>query len=63
MLSLAAENGVTMEARWFGDGDSFMEEMGRNQYMDVVYYPEINEYNGNRSIQIVIRQYRFPEIP
>ena len=54
---------MTMEARWVGDGDSFMEEMGRNQYMDVVYYPEINEYNGNRSIQIVIRQYRFPEIP
>lgn len=59
MLTLATESGYTVEARWFGDGDQFMKEKGESQYMDMVYYPEINEYNGNRSIQAVVRQYRF----
>ncbi len=63
MLSLAEESGYVMEARWFGDGDAFMEEMGNRRVMDVIYYPEINEYNGRRSLQIIIRQYRFPESP
>ncbi|MDO4330171.1 MAG: single-stranded-DNA-specific exonuclease RecJ [Lachnospiraceae bacterium] len=59
MLSLVTESGLPMEARWFGDGDGFMEEMGGSRFMDVIYYPEINEYNGRRSIQAVLRQYRF----
>lgn len=59
MLSLVTESGFPMEARWFGDGDGFMEEMGGSRFMDVIYYPEINEYNGRRSIQAVLRQYRF----
>ena len=59
MLSLVTESGFAMEARWFGDGDAFLEEMGADRYMDVIYYPEINEYNGRRSLQIVVRQYRF----
>ncbi len=33
---------------------------GQNQMiMDVCYYPEINEWRGNRSIQMIIRNYRF----
>lgn len=63
MLSLASESGCVMEARWFGDGDGFMEEMGSRRLMDVIYYPEINVYNGRKSIQMVIRHYRFPEFP
>ena len=63
MLSLASESGCVMEARWFGEGDRFMEEMGTSRVMDVVYYPEINVYNGRNSIQVVIRHYRFPEFP
>ena len=63
MLSLASESGCVMEARWFGEGDRFMEEMGTSRVMDVVYYPEINVYNGRKSIQMVIRHYRFPEFP
>ncbi len=59
MLTLVTDSGCAMEARWFGDGDAFMEEKGKSQFMDVVYYPEINAYNGNRSIQIIVRQYRF----
>ena len=29
----------------------------------LIYYPEINVYNGRKSIQMVIRHYRFPEFP
>lgn len=59
MLSLVTDSGFPVEARWFGDGDGFLEEMGSSRFMDVIYYPEINEYNGRRSIQAVLRQYRF----
>lgn len=59
MLSLASDSGTVMEARWFGEGDRFMEEMGDCSFMDAIYYPEINEYNGRRSIQVMIKQYRF----
>jgi single-stranded-DNA-specific exonuclease len=36
-----------------------MEEMGAKREMDVIYYPDINEYNGNRTIQMVVKEYRF----
>lgn len=62
MLTLITESGFSMEARWFGDGDEFMKEKGSSQYMDVIYYPEINEYNGKRSLQVILRQYRFEGI-
>lgn len=59
MLSLMTESGFLMEARWFGEGDAFMEEMGGCRHMDVIYYPEINEYNGRRTMQIILKEYRF----
>lgn len=59
MLTLVTESGFSMEARWFGDGDGFMEEKGNSQFMDVIYYPEINEYNGRKNLQVILRQYRF----
>lgn len=59
MLMLVTDSGFGMEAKWFGNGDEFLEEMGGKRYMDIIYYPEINFYNGRKSIQIVIRQYRF----
>ena len=59
MLSLVTESGFLMEARWFGEGDKFMEEMGGCRHIDVIYYPEINEYNGRRTMQIILREYRF----
>ena len=58
-LFLVTENGFPMDGIWFGPGDEFMEQMGSARHMDVVYYPDINEYNGNRSLQIVVRNFRF----
>ncbi|MDF2886121.1 MAG: single-stranded-DNA-specific exonuclease RecJ [Lacrimispora sp.] len=57
-FSLATKNGTPMDGLLFGDGDSFVEELGNSRCLDVVYYPAVNEYNGNKSLQIVIRNYR-----
>ena len=64
-----------MEAIYFGDTNLFFQDMetacSREQTerlrrglsspvrMDVTYYPEINEWRGQRTIQIVIKNYRF----
>lgn len=58
-LSLVTEQGFAMDAMVFCDGDGFIEEQGGRRKIDAVYYPVVNEYNGNRSLQIVIKEYRF----
>lgn len=58
-LSLVTETGFPMDGIWFGDGDAFMDEMGDSRHLDVVYYPDINEYNGNRSLQIIVKNCQF----
>lgn len=57
-LSLVTEQGFAMDGMLFTEGDRFMEEMDGKNGIDVVYYPDINEYNGNRTLQIVIREYK-----
>lgn len=58
-LSLVTEQGFAMDGMLFTEGDRFLEEMGDRRKISVIYYPDVNEYNGNRSMQIVIREYRF----
>ncbi len=58
-LSVITPAGTPMEAMVFTDGDAFMEEMGASRGMDAIYYPTINEYNGNRTIQAVVKEWRF----
>lgn len=60
-LSLVSEDGTAMDGMVFGKGDAFVEEMGKHHIMDIIYYPTINEYNGNRNFQIVIKEYQFVE--
>lgn len=60
-LSLVSDEGTAMDGMVFGDGDSFVEEMGHHKVMDIIYYPTINEYNGLRNFQIVIKEYQFSE--
>ncbi|MDK2967624.1 MULTISPECIES: single-stranded-DNA-specific exonuclease RecJ [Lacrimispora] len=57
-FSLATENGTPMDGLLFEDGDRFVNELGNSRQLDVIYYPAVNEYNGNKSLQIVIRNYR-----
>ena len=60
-LSLVSESGTAMDGMVFGNGDEFVEEMGQHRVMDIIYYPTINEYNGNRNFQSVIKEYQFVE--
>lgn len=60
-LSLVTEQGMPMDGMLFTEGDRFMEEKGTRRGIDVVYYPDVNEYNGNRSLQIVIKDYKLHE--
>ncbi len=57
-LSLVTEGGLAMDGMLFTEGDRFVEELGIKKTMDVVYYPDVNEYNGKRTLQIVIRGYK-----
>lgn len=57
-FSLATENGTPMDGLLFEDGDRFVNELGNSRQLDVIYYPAVNEYNGNKSLQIVIKNYR-----
>ena len=58
-LSLMNERGFSMDGVVFTEGDLFMEEMGNSRNMDIIYYPTINEYNGNRSLQLVVKDWKF----
>lgn len=67
------KNGFPFEATYFTEGDVFAAELeekygkievenafrGRdnNIKMSVVYYPDINEFNGRKSLRVIIRRY------
>lgn len=73
-LTLKTERGKSISAVYFGDVEEFREYYGRKYgenevqqaflgrtngiRMSVVYYPEINRYQGNECIQIVIKNYQ-----
>lgn len=58
-LALITPAGTPVDAIAFTDGDAFMAEMGTSRVMDAIYYPTINEYNGNRTIQAVVKEWKF----
>lgn len=73
-LQVANAAGCTMEALYFGIPDNILsylaDKYGRNEVqkllwgkvnqieMDLTYYPSINEYQGRRTLQIVIKNFR-----
>lgn len=71
-LVLEDSTGVTQEAiyfdapelkanmiNWFGqeEFDKLLHGWLNNVCLNIVYYPSVNEYNGNRTIQLLIRNY------
>ncbi|MBQ8278262.1 MAG: single-stranded-DNA-specific exonuclease RecJ [Roseburia sp.] len=73
-LNLETPYGESVSAVYFGDVEGFLDYyrekfgeaevdaalFGKNNkiLLQIVYYPEINMYNGMESVQIVIRNYR-----
>lgn len=76
-LFLSDDRGQRITALYFGDTEGFFEELeafcGKEEAikvkkgiskkiaMDVTYYPQINEWRGQKSIEIVIKNFRFKE--
>ena len=73
-LQVANGAGCTMEALYFGIPDNILnyltDKYGKEEVqkllwgkanqieMDLTYYPSINEYQGRRTLQIVIKNFR-----
>ena len=57
-LGLVTDTGLSMDGLLFGDGDAVQRELAGKDRIDIVYYPDVNEYNGNRTLQAVIRNYK-----
>ena len=61
-FTLDDESGYRVSGVYFGDADMFMQEVNQhNGYVNVVYYPELNEYKKNVSLQIVVSHYGFSD--
>ena len=72
-LKLSKEN-IAIDCIYFGEIDDFIDTVtqnyGKDQYdrmingkisrikLDMIYYPDINEYNGYKSLQLVMQKYR-----
>ena len=56
-VTLTDADGVWKDAVFFGEVDEFAEFVSVHDTISVTYYPEINEYQGRRTLQIVIRNY------
>lgn len=56
-MTLTDTDGVWKDAVFFGEVDEFAEFVSVHDTISVTYYPEINEYQGRRTLQIVIRNY------
>lgn len=57
---LTDETGRKFIGIYFGEAERFYEEMQGRQSLHIVYYPDINEFRGNRSLQIVVTNYMIP---
>ncbi len=74
-LYVKEKNGPAMDAMYFGESKAFLKELEEyygkemvyrlqkglpvNVKMHLTYYPQINEWNGQKNMQIVIQNYRF----
>ena len=56
-MTLTDTDGVWKDAVFFGEVDEFAEFVSMHDTISVTYYPEINEYQGRRTLQVVIRNY------
>ena len=55
---LEDEQGSQMEAVYFGDVETCLKAMKEKKIMSFTYYPSINEYMGQRTLQLTIVNYQ-----
>lgn len=59
--SLKKNNGMSIFAMCFNNCDGLNEAFINNKRISCTYYPEINEFRGNKKLQICITGYRIEE--
>ena len=57
-VQLRTASGASAEGIYFGDAKEMLERMEQKDSFSMLYYPDVNEYMGKRSIQIVITAIR-----
>lgn len=58
-MNLVTNTGHLFDGLLFADGDRFLEEQTGQNTIDMIYYPDVNEYNGTRTLQAIIKNYKF----
>ena len=61
-MLLEDDDGTRLDGIYFCDGEAFFEELKGNNEIDIIYYPDINEYGGRESLQVVITGYKIKNI-
>ena len=56
------DDGTRLDGIYFCDGEAFVEELKGNNEIDIIYYPDINEYGGRESLQVIITGYKIKNI-
>ena len=56
------DDGIRLDGIYFCDGEAFFEELKGNNEIDIIYYPDINEYGGRESLQVIITGYKIKNI-
>lgn len=58
-MNLVTDTGHPFDGLLFADGDRFLEEQTGQNTINMIYYPDVNEYNGTRTLQAIIKNYKF----
>ena len=58
-MNLVTNTGHPFDGLLFADGDRFLEEQTGQNTIDMIYYPDVNEYNGTRTLQAIVKNYKF----
>lgn len=56
-MLLIDENGIKMDAVYFGEAQEFVDFVQAHDTISVTYYPEINVFQGGENLQVVIKNY------
>lgn len=56
-MLLMDQNGIKMDAVYFGEAQEFVNFVQAHDTISVTYYPEINVYQGRETLQVVVRNY------
>lgn len=57
-MQLTNERGNTIEALKFNADEGLLSEIQSGDLISVIYYPSINEFNGKKTLQIVVNEIR-----